>query len=453
MNTRMLIPAKPTLAPHLASGAFGILRRKCACGGSGGATGECAACAKKKLQRRAASSGPETVPPIVHDVLRSPGQPLDAQTRSFFEPRFGHDFSKVRVHADARAAHSARAVNARAYTVARDVVFDSGQHAPQTSEGQRLLAHELTHVVQQREEPDVPPSRLQIGSVNGSYERQADDTANSIGRSLEMHPIASLDQSHLQRDAALPPRGRPAPVVNLTPDQVQDAIKFNKDRFSDLYSIRLIRDVIGLTPEPVVVDEDFVRAVAEWQAERHLTQDGRVGHLTTRSIYLELVAEGEFREAILLVMDSYQLPGDLRLNNVRVGSGPDCCDNAAAVTSGGPHCGPAGAPINICFCLAEVPRTAAGYDHFVRIVGHELIHVPQCAAGTGNLDVEEFEAFFFEVCNVGRAPQLTAAERLDHANLALGHFAAIPAALQTAARLHMRDQFNAVVAAHGVGPC
>src|SRR5205085_6372561 len=95
-------------------------------------------------------SGSSTVPPIVHDVLRSPGQPLDTGTRAFMEPRFGHDFSQVRVHTDTQAAESARAVNALAYTVGRDVVFGAGQHSPETSGGKRLLAHELTHVVQQR---------------------------------------------------------------------------------------------------------------------------------------------------------------------------------------------------------------------------------------------------------------------------------------------------------------
>jgi hypothetical protein len=85
------------------------------------------------------------VPLIVHEVLRSPGQPLDSQTRAFFEPRFGHDFSKVRVHTDTRASESTRAVNALAYTVGQDVAFASGQYAPRTDAGARLLAHELAH--------------------------------------------------------------------------------------------------------------------------------------------------------------------------------------------------------------------------------------------------------------------------------------------------------------------
>jgi len=87
--------------------------------------------------------------PVVQEVLRSPGRPLDLAVRAFMEPRFGHDFSRVRVHADAKAAESAREVNALAYTLGRDVVFGGGRYVPGTSAGQKLLAHELTHVIQQ----------------------------------------------------------------------------------------------------------------------------------------------------------------------------------------------------------------------------------------------------------------------------------------------------------------
>lgn len=105
-----------------------------------------------QLQTRQAGAndpGQITAPPIVHEVLRSHGQPLDAATRAFMEPRLGYDFSHVQVHADAKAAQSARAVNARAYTVGPNVVFADGQYAPHSPEGRRLLAHELTHVVHQ----------------------------------------------------------------------------------------------------------------------------------------------------------------------------------------------------------------------------------------------------------------------------------------------------------------
>lgn len=82
--------------------------------------------------------------------LRGSGQSLPESVRAFFEPRFGYDLSQVRVHTNAQAADSARAVNARAFTVGRDVIFSSGQYAPHTTKGKQLLAHELTHTIQQR---------------------------------------------------------------------------------------------------------------------------------------------------------------------------------------------------------------------------------------------------------------------------------------------------------------
>lgn len=172
------------------------LQRKCACGGTPGPTGECAACRRKRLQRsgklqakltvgapddryereadriadrvvrgaeateplmisrliqRAGGGGGQTeAPPIVHATLAAPGRLLDAGTLRLMESRFGYDFSTVRVHTGARAADSAQAVQARAYTVGRDVVFGAGEYQPATTAGQRLLAHELAHVVQQR---------------------------------------------------------------------------------------------------------------------------------------------------------------------------------------------------------------------------------------------------------------------------------------------------------------
>jgi Domain of unknown function (DUF4157) len=97
----------------------------------------------------------------VDEALHSTSHSLDPETRSYMESRIGFDFSKVRIHTDARAASSARALNARAYTVGNDVVFGSGRYAPETFAGKRLLAHELTHTVQQAQEApsSAPPSR------------------------------------------------------------------------------------------------------------------------------------------------------------------------------------------------------------------------------------------------------------------------------------------------------
>jgi hypothetical protein len=118
---------------------------------------------------------------MVHDVLRSSSQPLDVSTRSFMEPRLGHDFSRVRIHTDAKAAESARALNALAYTVGRDVVFGAGQYAPNTPHGQKLLAHELTHVAQQNGMAFQPGRALRVGAPDDLFEHQAEANAHSVG--------------------------------------------------------------------------------------------------------------------------------------------------------------------------------------------------------------------------------------------------------------------------------
>jgi hypothetical protein len=131
-----------------------ILQRKCSCGGSDEECDSCKANRVSALQRKSATPVATSVaPPIVHHVVHSPGQPLDSATRSLMSPRFGADFSDVRVHTGARAAESASAVNALAYTVGRDVVFGANRYQPGSRDGQRLLAHELAHVIQQNEAP------------------------------------------------------------------------------------------------------------------------------------------------------------------------------------------------------------------------------------------------------------------------------------------------------------
>jgi hypothetical protein len=180
--------------PLQTAGASLTLQRKCACGaGASSLTGECAECSKKKLGLQTklrinepgdvyeqeadrvaeqvlakplhphvssappriqrftgqASGHADTAPASVDQVLASPGRPLEAALRQDMEQRFGYDFSRVRVHAGAAAEQSARDVDAHAYTVGQSIVFDAGRFAPGTHEGRRLLAHELTHVVQQ----------------------------------------------------------------------------------------------------------------------------------------------------------------------------------------------------------------------------------------------------------------------------------------------------------------
>jgi hypothetical protein len=136
--------------PAVLSSTCPAVRRKCACDGSGGSCEACQEEAKDKLLRKSSDLIiPTEASPIVHEVLRSPGQPLEAGTRSFMEARFGYNLSQVRIHSDSKAAKSAESVHALAYTSGKNVVFGAGQYAPHSREGQKLIAHELTHTVQQ----------------------------------------------------------------------------------------------------------------------------------------------------------------------------------------------------------------------------------------------------------------------------------------------------------------
>ena len=184
--------AQQPKAASFARAVPGVLQRKCVCGNYIPTGGECAECAKKgaglqcklaigasndPLEREAdriadqvmaASehvaisggplciqrfsgqiSGQTTLPASVERTVADSGQPLESSLENDMGRRFGYDFSHVRVHADTKAARSARDVNARAYTVGHDIVFGESQFASETSEGRRLIAHELTHVVQQ----------------------------------------------------------------------------------------------------------------------------------------------------------------------------------------------------------------------------------------------------------------------------------------------------------------
>ena len=141
-----------------------LLHRKCGCGGS------CGSCRKDKLRRWSAPRQQSTsrVPPVVHDVLRSPGQPLDTATRMEMEPRFGHDFSRVRVHSGERAAQSAVAVDALAYAAGNHIVLGS------RSLPREVMAHELAHVVQHGNagSGDVLPQR--VAAADSAAEVEAD---------------------------------------------------------------------------------------------------------------------------------------------------------------------------------------------------------------------------------------------------------------------------------------
>lgn len=193
------------------------LQRKCACGGTPGPTGECEECRKKRLQRKERNepgirSG-STVPPIVDEVLRSPGQPLNFGTRTFFESRFGHDLSKVRVHANTAANQSADAVKAQAYTVGSNVVFASGQYAPSTPAGKRLLAHELVHTIQQGASYPINKS-LKVGAPHDTPEMEAAELAGEVMLGKKFR-VTQRVPAILARQPA------PAPSPGLTDEEIE----------------------------------------------------------------------------------------------------------------------------------------------------------------------------------------------------------------------------------------
>jgi Domain of unknown function (DUF4157) len=139
--------------------------------------------------------------PVVNEVVLSPGKPLDPESRRWLEPRFGHDFSRVRVHNDTRAAESAKAVGAFAYTVGRNIAFGDGQYAPRSIAGQRLLAHELTHVVQQASAPPETQKQVLVGRTNDPSEREAHLAAESVARGAGRISVQHQVPLTLQRDS------------------------------------------------------------------------------------------------------------------------------------------------------------------------------------------------------------------------------------------------------------
>lgn len=194
-------------------------------------------------------------PQVEHGIQRGRGggETITPSLRSSMEHAFGRDFSGVRVHTNAEADTLNRALNARAFTTGQDIYFKSGEYQPESPTGQRLLAHELTHVVQQA------------------------SSAKSI-----------------QADFAIAPTTPGARVQTLSQTQIQDAITFNQALYTNATQIGHIRDVLGISPAPPVVDADFVNAVGRYQAQYGLTQDGKLDLPTADRLAHEITAESDY---------------------------------------------------------------------------------------------------------------------------------------------------------------
>ncbi len=180
---------------------------------------KCAACEEEEeLQRKVAGSTAALASTSVNEVLTAPGQPLDVEARAFFEPRFGRDFSGVRIHDTLSASFSADSVQARAYTVGQAIVFNTGEYAPSSEAGRQLLAHELAHVVQQGGAPNPSDSVF--------LQRQTDSTAAGM---------TSIDA----------PASVPAPDPTPAPTAPSDTTVVNQSTSSDAEALKEISEIVS----------------------------------------------------------------------------------------------------------------------------------------------------------------------------------------------------------------
>ncbi len=160
---------------------------------------ECAACEEEeKLRRKPSGRTPAEAPGIVHEVLASGGQALDVASRAFFEPRFGHDFSRVRTYADERAGDSARALGALAYTVGSNIAFAPGRFSPSSAGGRFLLAHELAHVLQQQSGLVLQRQVANPASAKDQPELVR-DTIHFLEQSVGFFQLAKVDDATFDR--------------------------------------------------------------------------------------------------------------------------------------------------------------------------------------------------------------------------------------------------------------
>jgi len=201
--------------------------------------------------------GFEAPPQIARQLAesRSSGDRLPERVLTDMNRAFGHAFDDVRVHTDRDAAEMSSALNAHAFTYGKDVYFNEGQFDPSSPRGRHLLAHELTHVIQQ-------------------------------GGAASAAPI--------QADFAVEPTVATPTVATLSATDLAAAIAYNQRKVALPDEISLLRDILGLSRTPADVDADFVNAIVRYQASYGLTQDGKLGPATVTQLSKEVIAEGTF---------------------------------------------------------------------------------------------------------------------------------------------------------------
>jgi hypothetical protein len=219
------------------------------------------------------------------DGLRGRSQPLPRPVRAFFEPRFGCDLSQVRVHTDTRAAETARWVNARAFAIGNSVVFARGQYNPQSKEGQRLIAHELAHVIQQR------THHIQ------ALMRTCDCNAHAGGRNPD-----SDEETTLEGDFPHAMRGQYCMIgeghyTHVMPPEVQ----------ARLAAYNCFARVVGL-PENMRTARDFYRHIGDPEAAQQVHEDAPLTHDLLRRFFavygLRPVTSPYYADVVVYARDS-----------------------------------------------------------------------------------------------------------------------------------------------------
>lgn len=344
-----------TITPSISLRQAGKLQRKCACGNHTVAGGECAECRRKRLQCKAVDYRAETaVPSIVHEVLRSPGHALDSATRAIIEPGFGYDFSQVRVHTNAQAARSARAMNALAYTVGNDIAFAENQYAPEAAYGRRLLAHELTHVIQQQgvntSMQHFSPEETATQDVR--LEQEADRAAEQVVAGQQAQVVGSTPVAAPQRqdkDKKNQPQ-TPKIVPPLEPGKAQKKL------------IDQARNAAAIRTQTAMFKASGIQGAVQFQEARRLAQI----KFDWPNPNMEQISE------VLSGMGGGLVTVDVK---VAAANDPECAGRAGYVRGHRP-------PIVLCPGFFKDPANNEGR---VRTMIHEMAHIK----GIGKADVGE----------------------------------------------------------------
>jgi len=368
---------------------------RCACGGTPGPDGECAACKAKRLNLSRATPGPtrSTAPPIVDQVLAAPGRPLDARTRSYFEPRFGTDFSAVRVHDDAPAAASARAVDAHAYTVGSDIVFSAQRHSPGTAAGDRLLAHELAHVRQtagarsrrlHRQGPVTPQAGPARTALLAALLRQIDaETASALSLRSQVDALplqSSARRTQLEGDLDRTRRSLLEHLeerINALQDEIED-INRRLGPAPQSVAGRPDLDALGLDlvsrERELAEHEAQARPLRRWRTRQQIESlQAQIAAIDAEIATLPQVSDPRHPRAAILALRRDRLEqdrrrlaasltttatgykqADPRWGQRRYGQAASCTNVAEA------GCGPTSLAILLNYLFQEDPETAAG---------------------------------------------------------------------------------------------